>query len=460
MAAPPPRPGKARPANRPAPTEGAQPPASAAAAAARPVRVNVNRPVLYPKQEAAIYESARYSYIEAGTKSGKTAGCVCWIIEQACGGRPGWNYWWVAPVFSQAKIAFRRACHALNPDCFTKNETELTITINATQTTIWFKGADKPDSLYGEDVHAAVVDEASRVKEDSWFAVRSTLTATQGPIRLIGNVKGRKNWFFKGSRQAAAGEPNSAFHKITCWDAVEAGVLAREEIEDARRKLPDHVFKQLYEAEAAEDEGNPFGIEAIQKLVVPACSGKPAVCWGWDFAKSNDWTVGIGLDRQGNVAKIIRFQAPWGATKARVKLETAGAHCLGDSTGVGDPIVEDLQKMSVDIEAYVFTSRSKQQLMEGLAADIQQGQGQIPAGVLQDELESFEYEYTATGVRYSAPEGMHDDAVCAYAMARMLFRRGYGEPFVYSRIKNDDGGEQIFRSRDFLRSTKNVQMVE
>jgi phage terminase large subunit-like protein len=67
---------------------------------------------------------------------------------------------------------------------------------------IWFKSGDKPDSLYGEDVYAAVIDEASRFKEEAYIAIRTTLTYTKGPIRIIGNVRGRKNWFFKMARRA------------------------------------------------------------------------------------------------------------------------------------------------------------------------------------------------------------------------------------------------------------------
>jgi len=37
--------------------------------------------------------------------------------------------------------------------------------------------------------------------------------------------------------------------------------------------------------------------------------------------------------------------------------------------------------------------------------------------VLTSELEAFEYEYTRLGVRYAAPEGLHDDCVCALALA-------------------------------------------
>jgi hypothetical protein len=46
-----------------------------------------------------------------------------------------------------------------------------------------------------------------------------------------------------------------------------------------------------------------------------------------------------------------------------------------------------------------------------------------PAGVIVDELECFEYEYTRTGVRYSAPEGYHDDCVIALALAVEQRRR-------------------------------------
>lgn len=418
------------------------------------------RPELYGKQNAAIFEPKRYSVIEAGTKAGKTAGCIVWLAEQASKGRPGWQYWWVAPIIAQAKIAFRRLKQSLNPDCFISNESELTIKLLAPQTVICFKGADHPDTLYGEDVYAGVLDEASRMKEDAWHAIRSTLTATRGPVRIIGNVKGRKNWFFKLARKASAGEPDMAHHKITCYDAIAAGILDVEEINDARSKLPAHVFQQLYEADAADDEGNPFGAAALAACKRPTLSQEKPVCWGWDFAKSHDWTVGVGIDRKGAVCRLERFQKPWGETKASVKQLTGSSPAMGDSTGVGDAIVEDIQRMGVAIEAYIFTSRSKQQLMEGLAADLQQGATAYPAGVLAEELESFEYAYTRTGVTYSAPEGMFDDCVCAYAMARMIFRRGgYGEAFCYSTASTAQKIEDN-PARDLWRSNRSSQLIE
>ena len=388
--------------------------------------IEYDRPMLYPKQFEAIYDPHRYSLIEASTKAGKTSGCIAWLIEQALAGQPGWNYWWVAPVSDQALIAFRRTMRALPQDVFTPNISLKTITL-INGTVIWFKSGDKPNSLYGEDVYAVVVDEASRMKEDAYIAIRSTLTYTRAPIRIIGNVRGRKNWFFQLARRAehdqqSGIEPREmGYHKIVAGDAVAAGVLDAKEIEDARAQMPEQSWRELYLAEPSDDGGNPFGIDHIAACVKPL-SLKSARYWGWDFAKKRDYTVGIGIDEDGAVCRFERFHhVPWGETMNKVVALTGSAPALGDSTGVGDPIVEEIQRKigGETFQGYHFTAASKQKLMEGLAVAIQGRTVWYPDGVIVQELEQFEYEFTGTGVRYSAPEGFYDDCVCALALAAM-----------------------------------------
>jgi len=372
---------------------------------------------MYDKQLASFFTDARYSCIEASTKSGKTVAGMAWLFEKAIlGPGNGSNYWWVAPVHQQAKIAFTRLKRGLPEQLRKPNETEMNITL-PNGAVLSFKGSDRPDSLYGEDVYAAVIDEASRCREDAWHAVRSTLTKTQGPVRIIGNVKGRKNWFYRISRLAESGEPNYCYQKITALDAVEAGVLPAEEIEDARRALPENIFKELYLAEPSDDGGNPFGLKAIEEITGPMSDSEPVI-FGVDLAKSVDYTSIIGLDAEGRVCRFDRFQAPWDITRDRISAMIGQVRTLADSTGVGDPIVEDLQKTG-NVEGVKFTSQSKQQMMEGLSLAIQKREIMIPDGVIKNELESFEYEYTRTGVRYSAPSGLHDDCVCALALAVM-----------------------------------------
>lgn len=383
--------------------------------------IEYKRPSLYPKQTAFVDCPARYTVVEASTKTGKTVACLIWLLEQAMRGKGGSHYWWIAPTYSVAGIAYNRLKRWLSDSTlprehWTAKEADQAIEL-ASGAKLWFKGADKPDTLYGEDVCGAVIDEATRCKEDSWYAVRSTLTATGGPVKIIGNVRGRKNWAYDIARRAQSGAPGMAHFKLTAWDAVAGGVLPREEVEDAERNLPRNVFRELYLAEPSDDGGNPFGLDAIKRCVGRLSDRDPA-CFGVDLAKSVDWTVVIGLDEVGCVCRLERWQSDWGATVSNILSIVGRTPTLVDSTGVGDPILERLQADRYGVfEGYKFTSNSKQQLMEGLAGAIHRNEVIFPNGFLVNELETFEYEYTRTGVRYSAPEGLHDDGVCALALA-------------------------------------------
>lgn len=402
-------------------------------------------PKLYPKQRAAIFEPKRYSVIEASTKAGKTVGCMVWLLDQAVThGKPGRAYWWVAPVYPVAKIAYRRMRRMLtrgaistgrNPDAvFTANDTEQSITLQ-NGAVLSFRGADRPDTLYGEDVFACVIDEASRCKEEAWHAVRSTLTHTRGHVRIIGNVKGKRNWAWKLGRMAKAGEPDMAYHRITALDAVAGGVLAQAEVDNAKRVLPDPVFRELYLAEASDDGSNPFGLDAIRRCVSEELESHGDVAvYGVDLAKSSDYTAVVGLDDEGREVFCERWQAPWRETKRRLSEMLGETPALIDSTGVGDPIVEDLQAAGFAVEGFKFTSTSKQQIMTRLGSAIQQTEVQLVSPWLVEELESFEYEHTASGMKYSAPPGLHDDGVCALALAVHHRTAGVGNRFSFRVI--------------------------
>ncbi|KKL56833.1 hypothetical protein LCGC14_2241440, partial [marine sediment metagenome] len=306
------------------------------------------------------------------------------------------------------------------------NETELFIKL-INGATIYFKSGENPDALYGEDVFACVVDEATRVKELSWHAIRSTLTATKGPVRIIGNVRGRGNWAYKLARRAEAGTKGYHYARLTAHDAVEGGILDAAEIEDAKNVLPEAVFRELYLAEPSEDGSCPFDMAAIADCIAPLGEG-PATTFGIDLARGKradaDWTVGIGLNKDREVCQLERFQAPWAQQMDRIKAATGSVPALVDATGVGDPVVEALQRGGGNYEGFKFSATSKQQLMEGLAVSISRREIKLPEGVIRQELETFEYEYTKTGVRYGAPEGLNDDTTCALALANKHFREG------------------------------------
>lgn len=317
------------------------------------------------------------------------------------------------------------------------------------QTRIWFKSGERPDDLYGEDVYAAVLDEASRMRQESWWAIRSTITFTQAPVRIIGNVRGRKNWFYQLARQAEEGaEPDLAYHRITAYMAAKAGVLADDEIESARRDFERlgqmEVFRQLYEAEALDDATNPFGLAAIAECCegVTGYSAGRGVFAGVDLAgrgamnieqvgdaESRDWTAICVFDRSGLFTFLDRFRKPHRETMNEITRVVGRTKVLIDSTGTGDALVEDLQRRGdMHVLGFTFSERSRQDLLEGLALAIQEGSISWPdvktsdgRSSLRDELEAFEFVYTPRGVRYQVQSGP-DDLVMAAALA--VKRRG------------------------------------
>jgi len=151
-------------------------------------------------------------------------------------------------------------------------------------------------------------------------------------------------------------------------------------------------------------------------------SSKRVVYWGVDLAKSQDYTVIIGLDEDGAVCRFDRFQKSWELTEEILANTLKGESCYMDSTGVGDPIVERMQKRISNLNGYKFSTPSKQRLMEGLQIAIHNKEISIPANEILNELLAFEYQWTRTGATYSAPSGLHDDCVMALALA--VYARG------------------------------------
>lgn len=240
--------------------------------------IDYTRPAIinaYAKQRAFIDDKTRYKVIEATTKAGKTVGCIVELFEAAIQGQDGWHYWWVAPTYSQAEIAYKRMKRFIShPELFDSNETKLIIKL-WNGVIIQFKTADKPDNLYGEDVYKAIFDEYTRGKHAAWIALRTTLTATGGGCTFIGNVKGARGWGYKLARDAEAGKKNWSYYKITADDAVKAGTFDQEELEDARASFPNKVFLELYYGIPNENSADKFCYSFEEAKHVGSCSLNP-----------------------------------------------------------------------------------------------------------------------------------------------------------------------------------------
>lgn len=228
------------------------------------ITYNIN---LTPYQWDFCNSKKRYRIVIASTKVGKTHACMSYIIKRALeDSTTGGIYWWVAPIYKQAKIAFRRICKMLGKHkCFKINKSELTIeTPNKSQ--IHFKSSDDANGLYGEGVNFLVFDEFTRSSQEAWTALRSTLTQTEGDAILIGNYTGDSNWGVQMKNKAETDSKNYGYWKLTAWDAVEAGILSKDEVLQAAKDLPTLVFQGLYLAEGGYQPDMLVDISKLEDL--------------------------------------------------------------------------------------------------------------------------------------------------------------------------------------------------
>jgi hypothetical protein len=368
--------------------------------------------------------TARFVCLACGRRFGKTVAAANEACRFACE-NPSTLTWWVAPTYRQARIAYRQIKQALRRVSQRSSETELRLEL-LNHAVIECRSADNPDNLRGEGVHFLVMEEAAMMPAKVWFEIlRPMLSDTNGRAVFISTPKGR-NWFYTlFQRGLDPLEPEYAsFHFPTSANPF----IPPEEIEAARRDLPEAAFRQEYRAEFLEEQAGVF-------RNIPACISGPwtgegtapvaghLYVLGWDPAKYQDFSVMTVMDattmtvvdwyRTNQVDYAIQLQA---LDRLARRYE---AMILMDRSGVGDPLFEAVQRRGYTVEGFVFTQASKKVLIEALQLGIEQGRLRFPAiPILLKELGQFEYRLSPGRIiTYSAPEGEHDDAVISLALA-------------------------------------------
>ena len=372
------------------------------------MNLNIDLKKPHPAQKQVLDSDARFRVMMCGRRFGKS------LISQNISIETGikrQHVAYITPTYQLGKMFFKEICKLLPDKIFKKNETDLLIDF-VTGGSVRFYTGERLDAMRGTKFHLVIIDEASYIPnlEEGWNNyIRPTLTDYKGKAIFLSTPRG-KNYFY--SLFMRGGEPDWQSFKFSTYDNPH---IDASEIDAAAAQLPAVVFKQEYMADPMENAANPFGSEFIN-----ACTKETqgtAAYYGIDLAKSVDWTVIIGMDKQGNVVHFERFQKDWMQTKETILRLPKNLPIVIDSSGVGDAIVEDLQKKFNQMHGFKFTSVSKQQLLEGLSSAIQTKAISYPDGPIKQELEVFEYTFTPTGVRYSAPQGFHDDCVIALALA-------------------------------------------
>lgn len=373
-------------------------------------------------------DPARFKVVVIGRRGGKTETAIQLTVDKALK-KPG-LYWFIAPTYRQVKsIIWVRFKQVLRHDNYWKfNEQELSALHTMSGTRVELRGADNPDMLKGVGLDGIVLDEAALMKQNAWTEViRPMLADKLGWALFITTPKGR-NWVYDLYIKGLQGIEN---WKSWSFPTKINKYISEDEIEQAKKDMSDRLFRQEFLAEFLDDETGVF--KRVRSCIVGDLQ-EPIVgryyVIGVDLAKTEDFTVLTVIDsKTREVVAFERFQnIDWREQKIRIQILAGrynNAMCVIDSTGVGDPIVEDLVNAGISLyynegkPGFKFTNESKNRLIDQLAIAIEQRQITFPKlDVLIDELMNYEYAITDAGrITYGAPSGKHDDAVISLALA-------------------------------------------
>ena len=381
----------------------------------------------HPKQREMVNEiissAAKYHVACVGRQFGKSLMAInlslYWMINDG-----PVKVLWVSPVYSQTTKVQKEMMQAIGASGIVKNCNYSDNYIKLKNgSEIIFRSAEKYDNIRGLTVDYGILDEAAFMKEDAWKeAIRPVFMVRGKKVLFISTPKG-KTWFYELFQLAKSADyPNYQAYTGSSYDTPYIDI---SEIEDAKRTLPENVFKQEYLAQFIDSGGEVF--QDLDKNVMPQWgqTNQKIYC-GIDLGKQEDFTVATFMNQNGQVVDIYRANAQEWTKMTQAILDLIrkySATVMVEVNSIGDVIYEQIKSQWQDTHPFVTSSKSKNEIIEGLILDMNEATVRIPGKDLfpwlLSELEVFTYDYNpkTRSIRYGHPVGLHDDCVMSLAIA-------------------------------------------
>lgn len=387
----------------------------------------------HPGQRRLLAEKRRFNCVACGRRWGKTLFGLEQILFEPNGAIDGKPVAWFAPTYQLLLEVWKDAERSLRPITRKANKTENRIEL-ITGGTVDFWTLQDDSAGRGRKYTRIVIDEAAHARylQDAWErAIAPTLTDYRGEAWFISTPAGH-NYFHYLFNMAQTAPDWQSWQLPT---SVNPHIPA-DEIDNMRALLPERVFRQEYLAEFIADGAGVFrGIDrTIPCFWLDKAESGHSYVIGVDWGRHNDFTVFVVLDHTAKLVHLERFtDIGYELQVGRLKsLWEKFNRCpiLAESNSMGGPLIERLQRESVNVKPFHTTNASKAEAIESLALALENSQihfaNDARLDILKRELLAYDQERLPSGmIRYGAPPGQHDDCVMALAIAwRGISKRG------------------------------------
>ncbi len=410
-----------------------------------------------PWQKTALSKLKRFTKIVGGKRCGKSfLSSYLAIRELMASDR---EIWVVAPtnelatrVWDRVEVwarMFPRSLKARKQDLIKGRSIENPLA----NSILRIKSADIPTQLKGQAGDLVIIEEAGDMSEDVWPSYLEPFiseirpaTGKKGNAVFIGNASAKGSWFHRKWAEEDD-EQNASFWIPTAIERDGSIVSTNNPLVDVaelrriKSGLPERIWRQEWMAEWLIGSGEVFrGVREIATGSYKEPEGHFYYI-GVDLGRLKDFTVITVVDaKTWEVVHWDRFKdIEWPFQKMRI-VETAkrfgvyNTKLMVDQTGIGQSIVDELQREGLNVEGFLFTNESKKDLIEKLSVLIENKKIRYPEiPELLQELEVFTFKTLASNkVQYGAPAGLHDDCVISLALGCFMLD---GEPILTEERK-------------------------
>jgi PBSX family phage terminase large subunit len=354
-----------------------------------------------------------------GRQIGKTLLLINMLLYYSIN-KPRTTLLWVSPYYSMAVKVLSQILDAIEFTPITKeaNKSEKIITlINGSR--IYFRSAEKPETIRGLSIDYCFIDEAQDVSDDAFNkSILPTLSA-KGKKCLIAGTPKSKNWFYLYFQRG----DDKNYNSYTAPSTI-SPYISEEFIKEQKESLPPSIFNQEFLAQWQEGDGEVFSnIDEVCNL--GNWSGtKDRTLGGLDIGTKQDYSVLTIMDTSGRVIYMWRERGlEYSAIVDKVVYlcKQYRTELYVEANSIGDAVYEMIKKKYKSVKPFITTNTTKENIIRRLISDISDMSLELPSVSLFEplykELHAFQYKYLPSGkISYGAMSGMHDDCVMSLAI--------------------------------------------
>ncbi len=379
--------------------------------------------------------NAKYITVVSPRQIGKSLLLINLILYYAINKKNDPTIGIISPVYSQVRKLMDDLHNAIvdsgivESSNFSDHEIKL-----KTGAKLIFRSSEREDSLRGNTFDFLFIDEAAYQTEAAWKNVILPTALVKGKKVVLFSTPRGKDWFYEMYMMGQ----NKDFPKYASvrMEQGDNQFIDQEEIEAAKRSLPEAIYRAEYLGEFIEGESMVFS-NFKSSIVNYKLSAKGQVYVGIDLARQKDYTVATFIDSEGKVVEIFKINnTTWTIIVDELikRIKKYNAKVIVEVNSIGDVIYEQLKTKWPNTTPFYTTNETKKDIVEHLILSFNNNDIKIPNEPdLIQELEVFEMTYSpqSRSVKYAARPPFHDDHVISLSLAN------------YHRIQKSSAGAYV-----------------